>query len=178
MSKPVFPPPVLLVLGSLHTDAGAHDEALAAVIELCGAVVEKLGPLEWEFSRYYEPEMGPGINRCFYAFEKLIHPDDLVEIKLATNRIEDSHRKPDNGRRVNLDPGYISRENLVLATAKPRHQRIYISKGIYGDLTMTYHTGSYQPLPWTYPDWADDTVRAFLGAQRERLKTALKEKQP
>jgi hypothetical protein len=174
MSKPVSPPPVVLILGTLHTDFRAHEKAMQAVSELVGPLETHLGPFDWEYSQYYEPEMGPGIVRNFYAFRDLIGPEEIVAIKLATNDIEDRHLKPDKGRSVNLDPGYVSRENLVLATAKPRHQRVYIGKGIYGDLTMTYHTGSYQPLPWTYPDWADDTVLAFLGTQRERLKAALK----
>jgi len=118
--------------------------------------------------------MGDHITRWFYLFETPISPGQLPALKLFTNALEERFAVGGK-RRVNLDPGILTLHNLVLATGKPRHQRIYLDKGIYGDLTMTYHTGSYQPLEWTYPDWGAGETRAFLGRARERLKAALKQ---
>ncbi len=173
MAAPTEPAPVLLILGTLHVDAEAHAEALARCVAKFGPIADRIGPFVWEHSRYYEPEMGPGIVRWFYRFVRPVSPAELVEIKWFTNGVEDALTR-DGRRTVNLDPGLISRGNMVLATAKPRHQRVYIGKGIYGDLTMTYHSGAFQPLPWTYKDWGSDEARAFLGKGRRVLKALLK----
>ena len=41
-------------------------------------------------------------------------------------------------------------DDLVLATGKNYTHRIYLSKGIYADLTLVFHQGSFQTLAWTY----------------------------
>lgn len=173
MSEPRPPAPALLVLGTLHTDEAALAAALTGCRQRFGPTAEQLGPLSWEWSRYYEPEMGPGISRSFFIFERPVDPGDLAGIKLFTNSLERDHLQGCGGRAVNLDPGLLTMFNLVLATAKPRHQRIYLAKGIYGDLTLTYHTAAFQPQPWSYPDWAAPETLALLAQGRERLKRVL-----
>ena len=49
--------------------------------------------------------------------------------------------------------------------------RIYIGQGIYADLTLIYQRGAFEKLPWTYPDYADEPVLAFL--EKVRIKYAL-----
>ncbi len=68
----------------------------------------------------------------------------------------------DGKRQVNLDPGILSEERLILATGKNYTHRIYLRNGIYGDLTLIYGKGSYRTLPWTYPDYSDPRLIHFL----------------
>ena len=58
------------------------------------------------------------LMRRMVSFEKLISPDVLPAIKLATNAIE--HRLADDQgkRKINIDTGYIALSHLVLATCK------------------------------------------------------------
>ncbi len=77
-------------------------------------------------------------------------------------------------RRVNIDPGYIALERLVLATGKNYTHRIYLSKGIYADLTLVFHQGSFQTLAWTYRDYADTVVIGYFNEIRERYKNQLR----
>jgi len=35
-------------------------------------------------------------------------------------------------------------------------------------LTLIYRDKDYQPLAWTYPDYAEPRVRAWLGALRQK----------
>ena len=161
MTKPMEPGLQSLVMGFLHTDQECFEKALALCVDEFGPVRTKLGPFEWDWSAHYVPEMGPGIVRWFYCFEKLVHPGHLPDIKMYTNEVE--QRFAVEGRRkVNIDPGLLCPWNLVLATSKPRHQRVYIDKSIFGDLTMVYHTGGYKPLEWTFKDWGSPEVVQFL----------------
>jgi hypothetical protein len=117
--------------------------------------------------------MGWPLHRRFVSFERLIRPLNIVEIKLRTNRIENDHLQ-DGKRQINIDPGYISLERLVLATGKNYSHRIYLSKGIYVDLSLIFHKGSFVPLQWTYKDYASPENIAFFNNVRERYKGQLR----
>jgi hypothetical protein len=117
--------------------------------------------------------MGWPLHRRFVSFEQLIRPLNVVEIKLTTNKIENDHLQ-DGKRQINIDPGYISLERLVLATGKNYAHRIYLSKGIYADLSLIFHKGSFDPLPWTYKDYASPETIALFNNVRERYKRQLR----
>jgi hypothetical protein len=56
----------------------------------------------------------------------------------------------------------------VLASGKNFSHRICVGDGIYADLTLIYHKSGFQRLPWTYPDYADDDMLAFLKQVRNK----------
>lgn len=141
---------------------------------------DALGPTDWESpglffdrTRYYEREMGWPLHRRFVSFQDLVHPETLVDIKLKTNEIENAHL--DEGkRRVNIDPGYIALERLILATGKNYTHRVYLSRGIYADLTLIFQRGSFRTLEWTYRDYAEPESIAYFNEIRERYKRQLR----
>ena len=137
------------------------------------------GPVDWAspelfFDRttYYSGEMGWPLHRRFISFRELFHPGQLVQIKHKTNAIEQQYVINGN-RRINIDPGYISPERLILATGKNFTHRVYLSKGIYADLTLIFQNGSYRPLEWTYPDYADPETIGFFNDVRKRYMADL-----
>jgi hypothetical protein len=69
-------------------------------------------------------------------------------------------------RPANLDPGLLSAHNLVLASTKAHAHRVYLSDGIFAEVTLVYRHGMYQPLEWTYPDYCTETCRGFMAACR------------
>lgn len=127
----------------------------------------------FDYTDYYGAEMGKDLVRRFLSMEKLIRPEILPDIKLTTNKIED--RSALNLRRqVNIDPGYISKAHLILATGKAYTHRPYLRDGIYADLTLVYQGKKFCPLPWTYPDYADEKQLLMLGKIRDRYLLQLK----
>jgi len=145
------------------------------------ALEEKFGPIDlrspnWSFelTDYYTPEMGPNLVRRIVSFETLIDPGFLVDAKLTTNALEleltRQLRGPDRGRIVNLDAGYLTLGQMVLATTKSYSHRIYLNKGIWAEVTLRYYKGRYEKWEWTYPDYADGRYNEFLLAMREKLK--------
>ena len=152
--------------------------------ELIGKVIAELeqifGPTDWispelffDRTKYYTKEMSWPLHRRFVSFEPLIRPRRIVEIKLTTNRIE-NEKLLEGKRQINIDPGYISLERLVLATGKNYTHRIYLSKGIYADLSLVFRKGSFYPLQWTYKDYASPEIIAFFNNVRERYKKQLR----
>jgi hypothetical protein len=129
--------------------------------------------LPFAATAYYEREMGAPLCRRFFTFRELLDPGRLVEVKLFTNALE-RDTAAEGQRRVNLDPGVLALGHLVLATGKPAPHRPYLGQGLYADLTLVFQNASYQPLPWTYPDYAHPEMIAFLNRLRDGLKEDLK----
>lgn len=119
---------------------------------------------------YYNSEMGAGIFRQWHAYEKMIIPDELAKIKTLTNSIEKEYSNEDKNRMVNIDPGYVSLSNLVLASAKNYSHRIYLELGIYAEVTLIFRHGHFMPLEWTYPDYKEPAALEFFEKVREKLK--------
>lgn len=116
-------------------------------------------------TQYYAREMGWPLYRRFVSFEELISPETLVELKLTTNAIENEYLFQGN-RQVNIDPGYISAERLILSTGKNYVHRVYLGKGIYADLTLVFKRGSFRPLEWTYRDYSAPEMIAYFNELR------------
>ena len=173
MSQPQAPEPAKLVISLFLKEKGI----VAAVVE---ELSREFGPVDmisswfpFDYTEYYETEMGSPLFRRIFAFKNLIKQSSLAEIKLATNNIE--HKYSKNGKRIfNLDPGYMIKSRFVLATGKNYSHRIYIGKKIYADLTLIYTKGSFQTLPWTYPDYADKKMLSHLEIVRSKYLTDLK----
>lgn len=172
MSAPRPPDLVKLVVSSFYSDRSRWESCRVKMDERFGAEDYQSPEMPFEHTDYYCKEMGSPLFRRFISYERPVSPGDLAQIKLFTNQLE-MEIAEQGKRRVNLDPGYLGLGQFVLATGKPVAHRIYLKKGIYAYLTLIYESGSFQALPWTYPDYAlEDTIR-MLNQLREKLKADL-----
>jgi len=112
--------------------------------------------IPFNFTDYYQDEMGKNLLRKFIGFRNLISPDSIVDIKLYTNDLEKKFLNSHAGRNINIDPGYISAAKLVLASAKNFSHRIYLRQGVYAEITLRYTKGNFEPWEWTFPDYRTD----------------------
>lgn len=131
----------------------------------------------FNFTDYYTAEMGPHLFRHFITFERLISMPELPDIKQMTNRLEEKYAAPEGNRRVNIDPGYLCLEHIILATTKGYAHRSYLRDGIYADLTLVYRNKSFQPLEWTYPDYRQAEVIELFNQFRREYMEDLKRRQ-
>ncbi len=140
-------------------------------------LVSEWGDLEFvstvspfDFTRYYEKEMGEGLARKFVTFQRPVGQDALPGLKHTAMGNERHFCHAQGRRRVNIDPGLLTPDNLVLGTTKPCSHRPYLSSGIFADVTLIYQAKSYQPLPWTYPDYASQETIRMMNDLRGRHK--------
>ena len=159
-----------LIVGMLAREETLFDAAEQRLVESLGAVDVSSPVLDFDFTDYYEPEMGPDLRRKFVSFARPIDPGEIAAIKLATNALEEdlAPLDPTVARPINLDPGYICGSKLVLASAKDRSQRIYVGSGIYVEITLEFRKGRFRPVPTTYRDYASDAYIEFFTEVRER----------
>lgn len=134
------------------------------------------GPVPFSWSDYYKSEMGDKLLKLYIGYETLIERQELPSIKLFTNSIEDE-LAINNNRVINIDPGYLSRDKVVLATTKDFYHRLYLSDGIYGEVTLHYKRGQYRFFSWTYPDYRQEEIYKFFEKMRASLVMQLRDQQ-
>jgi len=146
------PQKVKWIYGVLFRDPAVWEEARRRIEAHFGPIDLVSEYYPFIETTYYEAEMGAKLTRCYVSLQELRNPEELVHGKQLSNLWEEQFSE--NGRRrINLDPGYLGESNLVLASTKNFSQRIYLGRGIYGEVTMVYTHGDFVKLPWTYPDY-------------------------
>ena len=151
-------PPVKLIMGIIAADANLFPSVESLLSQKFGRVDFLSDVMPFDYTDYYIKEMGTNLMRKFMSFEKLIQPEDIVEIKLSTNDLEKKFLYPNtNQRRVNFDPGYLSAAKLVLTSTKDHIHRIYLGRGIYAETTLRMEKKTFRPWQWTYPDYRSDS---------------------
>lgn len=160
-----LPKPVKLFVGILSCKETLIENVENLLVKRFGKVDLKSEIFPFNFTDYYCNEMGPNISRQFLSFKTLINPAELSAIKIWTNKLEDEIKKKikmDVERPINLDPGYLTHCNLILASTKDYYHRIYLQDGIYAEVTLFYQYEVYKNLPWTYPDFQTDKYKNFF----------------
>ena len=156
------PDPVLLFVGILYSDDKVFHNAYELLEKHFGEILFAGISIPWNYSQYYQKEIGYPLLRRFLFFKTLIYPDNLADIKLQTNEIENIFSFNDK-RRINLDPGYLTLSKIVLASTKNYAHRIYLGKGIYGEVTLIYRNGTYKPHIFSYKDYQDEFyIKTFM----------------
>ena len=89
MSKTNAAEPVKLFLSVLAVTAELLDETVSELSALYGQADFVSEQMSFDYTDYYSPEMGPALVRRFLSMEKLIQPEILPDIKLATNELEE-----------------------------------------------------------------------------------------
>lgn len=173
MSTPKPPPPAQLLLSLFSSRWDVFWPALLSPLEQRLGPADMIGPaIPFVETTYYHREFGTPLTRRLMSFKKLVHQDQLKDIKLWTHRLEQAHVK--EGKRLfNLDPGLLTLERLVLATGKNFSHRIYLGEGIFADLTLLFQGGGWKTLPWTFPDYGGPALQALLSEMRRRYKEKL-----
>ncbi|HUI90909.1 MAG TPA: DUF4416 family protein [Chitinivibrionales bacterium] len=165
MGIATVPPPVKLFIAEMFDASVDHREVQSVLAQKFGGIDATLGPITFNFTEYYKDEMGDDLKKMYLTFEPLIQRDALAAIKIFTNDIERRYRS-NGGRRLNLDPGYLAPDKLVLASTKDFYHRVYLSQGIFAEVTLHYRKGSYRYFSWTYPDYKEPSFLEFLEGAR------------
>lgn len=158
-----------LFCGLLYSERAVLTETITALQDLFGPFLFASKPFPWDFSHHYDNELGSPVSRSFVFFPPQFDPSFLSDVKLATIGLEDRFAQ-DGRRRINVDPGYIAPSKVVLASAKNYSHRIYLGKGIYGELTLSCLKGRFEPLPYTYYDYRDARTLEIFVRVRSLLK--------
>ncbi|UCD17479.1 MAG: DUF4416 family protein [Candidatus Zixiibacteriota bacterium] len=168
------PFPGRLIISAIYSSLGAMHDTIVDIEKKYGAVEFETDEMEFLHTKYYREEMGDDLKRKFFAFEKPVEREQLVEIKIWTNKLEEKYGEKTTDyvfRKVNLDPGILTLANFTLATTKDYSHRVYLRDGIFGEITLMYQKQKFIPMPWTYPDYSEPDVIEFFSRVRETMRS-------
>ncbi len=169
MGRPHPPEKALLFLAVLFSREEVLDSILPVLGSRFGNILYKSAACAWSHSDYYDRELGSPIFRRFIFFSSLFDASTLPDIKLETNSMEDALSE-DGKRRINIDPGYLTSSKVVLASAKDYSHRLYLGKGIYGEVELYFQGNRFHPMHYTYKDYRDQKGLAMFETARKELK--------
>jgi hypothetical protein len=169
--------PVKLFIGVLVSHQELVEKVAIQLSSEYGPVDHRSPVLPFTFTNYYRHETGENIFRIFFSFETLIDAGRLPEIKRHTNELEETFTSldPSVKRPVNLDPGYLEHAKVILASTKNFYHRMYLARGIFGEVTMHYRNNAWEFFPWTYPDYQSTEYQAFFLQLRQIYRRQLRQ---
>ncbi len=168
--------PVKLICGIIAAQDDVFARSIRCLNEYFGPIDHCSGLMGFDFTDYYEKQMGKGLRRKFVSFREMVDPETLSEAKIRTNMLENEIKNEyDSVRRlVNLDPGYMTASALIMATAKDFSHRIPLHKGIYAHLELLFGKKDVKTLDWTYPDFRTEGYQRFFLEVRKTYLQQLK----
>ena len=172
MGQPTWNKKVKLIIGFIFKDDAVLKKAEALISKKFGLIELQSRVTDFIYTDHYNKELGENLKRKFISLKRLISSENVYRTKLVTNDIE--RRLAKSGRRtINIDPGYITEAKLVLLTTKDYSHRLYLRNGIYAEITLGFHHGTYLPLETTYPDYKSDIYIDIFNRIRNIYKQQL-----
>jgi len=151
MSEPIIPPRAKLFIGIVFSSEEALGAAEKILMKKFGDIDFRTKNIPFVYTKRHA-DMVSAQYRVLLSFRKLIRREEIVEIKLFTNRLE--KRLSEEGvRKLNIDPGYLTLSNVYLATCKEFFHRAYLRKGVYIENEYRYVARRFQPWEWTDSDY-------------------------
>ena len=141
-----------LFCGVMYPDKMLFDKAVSMLKQRFGEIEVESEEFEFSFTPYYEKEFGQWLKKRFIVFREPIEREELPEIKLFACGLE-KELGYEGKRKVNIDPGYVTMNNVIVASTKEFPSRIYLGKGIFGDLQLILKRTEVQLMPYTYADY-------------------------
>jgi len=162
----------------LFQAATVSDPALFGIIEPFllrrhGGIFSAYGPFCFDdFSQYYRTEMGAPLWKKFYIFQRPVSLEHIFRFKIESQSTELRFASKE-GRRLNLDPGFLTLYQFSLLTTKAFSHRTYLADGIYAECTLIAKGNGFSTLPWTYPDYSTAEAMEYFKEAKKYLKTVI-----
>lgn len=138
-----------------------------------GSTILTSPPFSFVETNYYQDTMGDQLQKMFWLFAPRDDLDQLPAWKRMTNDWEVLYATTvttDLPRPINIDPGYLTESKLVLASTKDFAHRIYLSQGVFAEITLHFRHGGWQPHEWTFPDYRRSDYHAFFDLCRQEYR--------
>jgi len=174
MSAPSEPAKVKLVIAVTYNNYEYFTSTLDALRDNYGEIDFIGDEYNFDFTHYYADEMGENLKKRIFSFRELIPPETIIEVKWFAYNLEKKFSR-NNKRNVNIDPGYLTRDNFLLTTFKNSPHRIYLRNSVYAEIELIFENGEFCDLKWTYPDYRLAVLKRGLVSIRNIYLSQLRE---
>jgi len=172
----------LLFIAIMYSDEANFNKAKDELVEKYGNIKAESDSYDFNFTKYYEKEMGSDLKKKFIVFKKEISKEDLTEIKFFITEIEEKFSEKESPqlalrtenlptssskqacptpRTVNIDPGYLSSTELVLATWKGKDFKEKISEKVWVHKVLEFN-GEIKEFFHTFADYKIKENQEFI----------------
>lgn len=163
-------PKAKLFCGIIYNNKTDLDSCINLLKEKYGSLESETLEYDFNFTDYYESEMGKELKKIIIIFKKLIDPAKISNIKLNTNEIENKLLK-NNQRTINIDPGYFTKQQIILPSVKPSPYKAYLNKGVYSHIVLIFkRDGTIISFNHTFPDFKISSVQEFFKKVKDSYK--------
>ncbi|MCO4794062.1 MAG: DUF4416 family protein [Bacteriovoracaceae bacterium] len=164
------PTPAGLFFAILWREDNKNLESIKSLIqEKWGKIISEYSPEYFPMKEYYQKEMGSPLSRIYLMVDGPHEREALLDTKVWAMEVERETSKNEK-RLINIDPGLICLEQLLLISTKPYSHRVYSGNNLYTELTYQFKDKTYESLPWTYPDYVQEETIQFFVKCRKLLK--------
>lgn len=159
-----------LIIAVMYSDKDVYVRCRTDLISEYGEILKESEEYDFDkFTSFYAKEMGNGLVKRFLVFVKEIKDkSELSDIKHKITEIEKRY-SDDGNRTINLDPGYLSPEELVLASFKRgTNYKEQISERVWLHKVLEFHAGEVKIFWHTFPDYREhkDYFLGLIGSTK------------
>ncbi len=172
MARIQKPPKGRLIVSIIYSSWDGLADALKMLERQFGRIDCETMEIPYGGNQYAE-EMGHNLQRRFYSFDRLVERDCLPDAKATCAKIE--RRLGDlvgdfAFRTVNIDPGVATTENVIMASHREFNHRVYLTDGVFAELTLVYAKNRFVRLPWTDLDFCQKEALEFFHRVRQSFE--------
>jgi hypothetical protein len=145
-----------LIIAVMYSDDEIYEKVKSILIDKYKEIKKESHEYSFDkFTSYYEKEMGKNLVKRFLIFNFNLEKKDLIKIKKQTTEIEKEFSN-DEKRTINLDPGYLNENELVLASFKKgTNYKEDLGQGVYAHKVLEFKDGV--KIFWhTFPDYREN----------------------
>lgn len=156
----------IFVLGVFSHAEDDRDAVLWECEQRYGEITHRSEVYDFDETDYYEDEFGERLKRRWFVFSKPFRLDRAVKRKRQMIQVEEKFSQ-DGDRTFNLDPGYVTGSKFVLTSRKNHGHRIYLTDGVYAEVTLQFRGGEWESFRWTFPDLVGEERHGWLYEARQ-----------
>jgi len=175
------PPPGRLVVSIIYSSLDALADSLRVIERKFSRVDCETIEIPCSSQDRYREEMGDNLQRRIFSFEQPVPCDSLPEIKASCHKIEPMFSdcvRDFHFRTVNIDPGILTPDKLVMASHREYNHRLYLGRGVFAQIELVYSHGKFMRLPWTNPDFCHNEAIDLFNRVRESFNSIADEHEP
>lgn len=150
-----------LIFALMYNNHKILEKAIKELENNFGMIASKSSEYDFNFTDYYRNEFGVDLKKMIIAFNKKIEKKELIEIKNKIAKIE-KYCSANGKRPINIDPGYINKNELVLASFKGKDFKENLGNNVFAHKILEFDNRKVREFWHTFPDFRQKELQEYL----------------
>ncbi len=136
----------------MYSDSEVYSKVKDILKKIYGDISLEGGEYDFNFTDYYLDEFGANLKKRFVLFEDLIETKLISQIKIDLIKLESS--MSEQGKRIiNIDPGYITENEVIVPSTKPLPHRTPLEHELFADKQLEFKDSEVITFRHTFADY-------------------------